>query len=446
MTIKENGILYRANKYIHFIPKDKEKNDTDGEKLFEISKDENYHLKFNHYILDDNENISTPNSAWFLLKKQYISNRANSYHLIEGDIIKIGRISFLIRSIKFTKDQNSRSYSSSILINLTKHRQKNSPSKRRFSEINSSLSSSCKKYKSFDEKEKNKTCRICYCEEDTIENPLIQPCNCSGSMKYIHLNCLKRWLKNSSYNLVQGNENFCVYNFKQPHCELCKTKFSDYIRHKGKLYELLDLHTDINFKNYMILESLILDKHDNKYFYIVSLDKQKINIGRGHESHLFLSDLSVSRHHCSLSIDNKSKKVFLHDENSRCGTLILIQSDYITLTLGTKLNIQIGNTRFEILNKKNFSLFDCCDVDEKINDDFYYNQNDADIEKFKDLRYKTEFDFVEEENESEHECDEKNVEDNEISRKKTVFTSVKNDENDEENVEVYDDDGVFNKE
>ena len=308
--------------------------------------------------------------------------------------------------------------------------------------MNSSLSSYSKKYKSFDEKEKNKTCRICYCEEDTMENPLIQPCICSGSMKYIHLNCLKHWLKNSSYSLVQGNENFCVYNFKQPHCELCKTQFSDYIRHKGKLYELLDLHTDINFKNYMILESLVLDKHDNKYFYIVSLDKQKISIGRGHESHLILSDMSVSRHHCSLSIDNKSKKVFLHDENSRCGTLILIQSDYITLALGMKLNIQIGNTHFEILNKKNFRFFDCCDVDEKLNDDFYYNQNDVDIEKFKDLRYKTEFDFVEEESESELECEEKNVENSKILNKKTICAVINNDNDEEENIKICDIDEV----
>ena len=441
MTLKENGTLYRTNQYIHFISKNKEEKDIHGEKLFEIIKDENYHLKFNHYNLDDNEDFSTPNLAWFLFKKQDMSSRSNTYHLTEGDILKLGRISFLIRSIKFAKNENTASHSSKILINLTKHKKKYLPSKSRFSEMNSSSSSPFKKCKSFDEKEKNKTCRICYCEEDTIENPLIQPCSCSGSMKYIHLNCLKRWLKNSSYSLVQGNENFCVYNFKQPHCELCKTKFSDYIRHKGKLYEILDLHTDINFKNYMILESLILDKHDNKYFYIVSLDKQKINIGRAHESHLILSDLSVSRHHCSLSIDNKSKKVFLHDENSRCGTLVLIQSDYITLALEMKLNIQIGNTHFEILNKKNFSFFGCCDVVEKLNDDFYYNQNDADIEKFKDLRYKTEFDFVEEESESE--LDEKNVEENKVN-KKNICASINN-ENDEEeeNIEICDNDDVI---
>ena len=45
-------------------------------------------------------------------------------------------------------------------------------------------------------KKKNKYCRICYMEEDDeIENPIIQPCHCSGSCKYIHLKCLKQWIK-----------------------------------------------------------------------------------------------------------------------------------------------------------------------------------------------------------------------------------------------------------
>ena len=107
MTVKENGNLYRTNQYIHFISKNKEKNEIHGEKLFEIIKDENYHLKFNHYNLDDNENISTPNLAWFLLKKQAMTNRSNTYHLREGDILKLGRISFLIRSLNFAKNENT---------------------------------------------------------------------------------------------------------------------------------------------------------------------------------------------------------------------------------------------------------------------------------------------------------------------------------------------------
>jgi hypothetical protein len=42
---------------------------------------------------------------------------------------------------------------------------------------------------------KNKSmCRVCYGDDTTDENPLISPCKCKGSMKYIHYKCLKNWL------------------------------------------------------------------------------------------------------------------------------------------------------------------------------------------------------------------------------------------------------------
>lgn len=35
-------------------------------------------------------------------------------------------------------------------------------------------------------------CRICLCEDYDSANPLITPCGCSGTMKYIHLMCLRQ--------------------------------------------------------------------------------------------------------------------------------------------------------------------------------------------------------------------------------------------------------------
>ena len=44
-----------------------------------------------------------------------------------------------------------------------------------------------------DSKEENPACR--YCFEDTGE--LISPCNCEGSNKYVHRECLAKWQYNS---------------------------------------------------------------------------------------------------------------------------------------------------------------------------------------------------------------------------------------------------------
>ncbi|KXX81831.1 putative E3 ubiquitin ligase SUD1 [Madurella mycetomatis] len=52
------------------------------------------------------------------------------------------------------------------------------------------------------------TCRICR-GEGTADEQLFYPCKCSGSIKYVHQDCLMEWLSHS----------------QKKHCELCKTPF-----------------------------------------------------------------------------------------------------------------------------------------------------------------------------------------------------------------------------
>ncbi|CRG90529.1 E3 ubiquitin-protein ligase MARCH6 [Talaromyces islandicus] len=52
------------------------------------------------------------------------------------------------------------------------------------------------------------TCRICR-GEGSAEEPLFYPCKCSGSIKFVHQNCLMEWLSHS----------------QKKYCELCKTPF-----------------------------------------------------------------------------------------------------------------------------------------------------------------------------------------------------------------------------
>jgi len=51
-------------------------------------------------------------------------------------------------------------------------------------------------------------CRICHCENDS-QNPLLTPCYCAGSLKYVHQSCLQQWLTASDTSS----------------CELCKFPF-----------------------------------------------------------------------------------------------------------------------------------------------------------------------------------------------------------------------------
>ena len=52
-------------------------------------------------------------------------------------------------------------------------------------------------------------CKICHCTGEANVS-LIAPCYCSGSLKYVHQECLQRWIKSSDIK----------------RCELCKYPFA----------------------------------------------------------------------------------------------------------------------------------------------------------------------------------------------------------------------------
>ena len=48
----------------------------------------------------------------------------------------------------------------------------------------------------------SKLCRICYTNEPS--SPLISPCNCTGSLRYVHLTCLQNGsCPKSNYQLMK---------------------------------------------------------------------------------------------------------------------------------------------------------------------------------------------------------------------------------------------------
>lgn len=44
-----------------------------------------------------------------------------------------------------------------------------------------------------DEADSKPSCRICMDDEATSDNPLISPCLCAGSTRFIHRQCLAQW-------------------------------------------------------------------------------------------------------------------------------------------------------------------------------------------------------------------------------------------------------------
>ena len=427
LKIEGSGHLYRLQNRIFFT---KEENNLNGyEKLLKINKIKNsYELSLNKYKTDDTGNISTLNSAWFLLKKYKMEEKINKYKLHTGDIIKIGRIATRIKEIKFDKNSKkddkslfsendsinkSKESNSKILKDIgdftnekeignnQKHKiyslanQRNATDpdlkdKIQVLNLNKNKILDNNKLDTNEEenikdnssknnkiKKKNLICRICYMEEeDGFEDPLVQPCKCSGSLKYIHLKCLKHWIFTRSCMKVESNEYCSVFVFKEVECEICKTKLPDFVSHFGKLHSLLDFSEE--FKNYLILETLTLDDEDNKFLYVVSLDNNRnIKLGRGLLSEVLLSDVSVSRIHCMFSIEGRN--VYIRDNNSKFGTLVLVQTPNIKITENLPLILQVGRTCLNFILKKEQKFFSCCEVSENPDVFYHYKQNEKQV-------------------------------------------------------------------
>ena len=397
------------------------------------------------------------------MQKSKIRENTGRYKIGKGDIIRFGRLITRIKEIKIKKNiniNNSNNLNNNNNKTYNNQNYKNNETTNKKDEINinilnlsSELNKNKNNYLKFDTKEnlklkninlikvsqsikkiqKNKTskkiCRICYDEEDPLggfDNPLVQPCQCSGSLKYIHLNCLKHWLSTKSYDKLESNNYFEIFLIKKVKCEICKSNFSDFIQHNKKLFEVLDLESI--FENYLELESLTYDKNNNRCIYVINLDNNiKINLGRGHDAHLIINDISVSRLHCSLIIENKN--IYLEDNNSKFGTLILVQTPTLKLTENLPLFIQIGRTFLECILKKTFKLFSCCEVNEKPNNNFYYQQNDIYKENnlLNIITIKTENVFSEDNYEINNEDKEQN------------YVNLKTQENETKNNKRYDD-------
>lgn len=75
-------------------------------------------------------------------------------------------------------------------------------------------------------------CRICLLEGNQENDPLISPCDCKGSIKFVHLECLRHWI-NGRLNLSEQQQRPVFV--RQLLCELCKVPYpSAILYNKGE--------------------------------------------------------------------------------------------------------------------------------------------------------------------------------------------------------------------
>ena len=193
-------------------------------------------------------------------------------------------------------------------------------------------------------------CRICY-ETGEIDNPLISPCACKGSMSSIHVACLRKWMTGK---VIQKDLNGTLsYFVRDIACELCKVSLPSRVEFpvgSGVVYELSGVPKP-TFPH-IVLESKVRGQR-TKGLHVVGLQqhdgKRELKFGRAVDADLRITDISVSRHHSVISLKNGG--FYLQDKSSRFGTLISDGSQAL-LNPGCTLTVQSGRTLITLSLKK----------------------------------------------------------------------------------------------
>lgn len=181
-------------------------------------------------------------------------------------------------------------------------------------------------------------CRICLLEGPAEDDPLITPCQCKGSIEFVHLGCLRHWIR-GRLNLSDAPGG--SYFYRPLACELCKAVYPTYI-HNGKERSPL-VEVPWTQPPFIVLENMVRDsqQHAARGLHVISLAEKELKLGRGHESDVRIADVSISR--CHATIRFQRGQFILEDNRSKFGTLVAMKKPRL-LEPGTPIAIQMGRT------------------------------------------------------------------------------------------------------
>jgi hypothetical protein len=338
-SLKTASVCYLARKGQEVLQRFQEASEPDLKYLLHLTQQEGA-LYLGHFALCPSQlGEKSPknrlNEKLYLVVKHLKNSKG--YQVAEGDVLKMGRLKFRIKELKGADPaKRVEKFSLQDLVNFK-----------------------CPTDESDDESEEKGTkfklpCRICLSEMYVEENPLICPCNCDGTMKYIHLRCLQRALR--SKVTTRSTESALSFSWKSMSCDLCKRPYPYRFELNGRLVELVQIPKPP--EKYVILEGLCKDKNSSKWLHVVSLNsKDSIKFGRATDCELRMTDISVSRLHGVIRL--VGEKFFLEDKNSKFGTLVQIKRP-LALECGTATVVQCGRTVVEATAKRPWSLIPAC--------------------------------------------------------------------------------------
>ena len=321
------------------------------ELLLDIKHDEKG-FYIDNYIYNNNNPLNfdnirkTFNFLWYVLNSESsteIINPNEDYYLEQGDIIKFGRVKYLVREI-YIKDESSKNDVKSegnnkekINIISEENNNKNEENKDKNKEIINNYIPECSEYK---------LCDIC-------NEHIFRLCKCQ---EFQHLKCIKNWISKGKENNSKGNITNYTLNIyycedfidgrnsedsinKDNEYKKCNTYYPLIFKYFDKnenkfIYKDLFEYPKPKDSNYIVLESLETDGYydtdkNKKFIHVIRLTKNEINIGRDNNNDVIIKHSSVCLNHAVIKYING--KILLKNKSKNAGTLVLIQKQRFDL-------------------------------------------------------------------------------------------------------------------
>ena len=182
-------------------------------------------IREQYWIYGSVQSASSEEQLWIVLRNYVGEDGRQGHKLREGDVVKMGRCKYSVRELVKAQVEGGKSADNNIENTVMEGVENNVGSSVVFvQKFEEAPRAPEQPSQTSTKKGEDKQCRICLGEDNDPSNPLIEsPCACIGSVKLMHVNCLKHWLQSK---VSEKRTDFAItYSWKQFECEVCKTKY-----------------------------------------------------------------------------------------------------------------------------------------------------------------------------------------------------------------------------
>lgn len=236
-------------------------------------------------------------------------------------------------------------------------------------------------------------CYMCFDEEDTESNPLITPCKCSGSTKYVHVECLRKW------HTAEADNQICFLSSVDATCSVCKSTFkSDFKLRDGRQVKLFKSSLEPPYVSLLVAtkhemaQRLFNTRFQLSFSTLMKPDGRNATrpllLGRSSGSDMVLDYRTVSARHAAIRF--KNGEFIFTDAGSSNGSYLYLRRP-LELSPSQSVQFRLGRSMIsmKVVNKWNRRLLRAVrrtgqsgsrdNDDEDGSDDRSIGSNDGDV-------------------------------------------------------------------